>query len=125
MKPRMPFSLLALLVLLVSFPGLAWSQRLSIEVKVSDQVLEGTPLAWSSKEVLLLGRDGQLWNFSPSAVTTFQKNPHSFASLTSAEFRAQLSREFDRGFDVSGTGHFQIVHPAGQRDRWADRFEQL
>ena len=37
----------------------------------------------------------------------------------------QLQREFGRAFDVSGTGQYLVVHPAGQRDRWADRFEQL
>ena len=36
-----------------------------------------------------------------------------------------MLREFGREYDVSGTGQYLVVHPAGQRDLWADRFERL
>jgi hypothetical protein len=39
--------------------------------------------------------------------------------------RGQLMREFGDHFDVSGTGNYLVVHPAGQRDLWAQRFEEL
>jgi hypothetical protein len=48
-----------------------------------------------------------------------------FRSYSQAEIRGQLLREFGQGFDVSGVGHYLVVHPAGQRDQWAMRFEDL
>jgi hypothetical protein len=38
--------------------------------------------------------------------------------------RGMLQREFSN-LEVSGTGHYLVVHPAGERDHWADRFEEL
>ena len=39
--------------------------------------------------------------------------------------RGQLLREFGDHYDVSGTGNYLVVHPVGERDRWAPRFEAL
>ena len=83
------------------------------------------PLAWSSRDVCLLARDGHLWNFSPAEVTGYQKLTTNFQSYSAGDLRSQLTREFGKRFDVSGTGHYLVVHPAGQRDTWAPRFEQL
>ncbi len=87
--------------------------------------LEGRPLSWTGKEVELLCRDGSLRTFASEAATETKKVSDSFESYSAGDMRAQLRREFGRDFDVSGTGHYLVVHPAGQRDYWADRFEQL
>jgi len=34
-------------------------------------------------------------------------------------------RELGAGFEVTGTTHYLVAHPAGQEDRWAQRFEDL
>jgi hypothetical protein len=39
--------------------------------------------------------------------------------------RSRLSQEFGRGFEVSSTGHYLVVHPLGQSDQWSKRFEEL
>jgi hypothetical protein len=36
-----------------------------------------------------------------------------------------LQQEFDKRFDVSTTRHYLVVHPHGERDQWANRFEEL
>ena len=48
-----------------------------------------------------------------------------FDLFSQPELRSQLQREFGDAFDVSGTGQYLVVHPAGQRDLCASRFEQL
>ena len=103
----------------------AVGQKLLIELELKGKPLAGTPIAWSSGEVLLLGRDGRLWDFPSSEVKQFSKQTAAFSSLSAGQLRAQLAREFGRRFDVSGTGHYLVVHPSGQRDRWASRFEEL
>ena len=40
-------------------------------------------------------------------------------ALPAILFRGQLLREFGQGYDVSGVGHYLVVHPAGKRDQWA------
>jgi hypothetical protein len=39
--------------------------------------------------------------------------------------RGQLTSEFGRSYEVTGTGHFLVVHPRGEAKQWADQFEQL
>jgi hypothetical protein len=39
--------------------------------------------------------------------------------------RARLQAEFGRAFDVTGAGHYLVVHPRGQSGAWAERFERL
>lgn len=106
-------------------PAPAWGQRLLVELEVDGQRVEGSPVAWTSRDVLLLGRDGRLFDFAPGEVKKFRKLSTPFASATAREMRGDLSAEFGSRFDISGTGHYLVVHPKGQRDRWARRFEDL
>ncbi len=96
-----------------------------IELTLSGHKLEGTPLAWNEDKVHLLARDGKLWEFRPEAAENFRQTADRFRSYSTSELRAELLRELGNDFEVSGTGHYLIVHPRGQRDLWAERFEEL
>jgi hypothetical protein len=96
-----------------------------IRLTLGECTLEGTPLAWNAKQVFLLARDGQVHEFSPEQAKDPQRISGGFRSFSQAEIRGRLLREFGRGYEVSGVGHYLVVHPAGQRDQWAPRFEQL
>ncbi len=111
------------LVLCASVPANA--QKFTITLQLHGQQLEGSPLAWTDSDVALLRRDGSLLNFSPAGAEDFRKTSDGFQSYSQSELRTQLAQEFGPRFDVSGTGHYLVVHPIGQRDRWAGRFEQL
>jgi hypothetical protein len=114
---------LALIILV--WPGPANAQKFTIALELRGRQIEGTPLAWSNSDVTLLQRDGALLTFSPDEASRFRKTAVGFRSYSQGELRAQLAREFGRKFEVSGTGHYLVVHPAGQRDQWAGRFETL
>jgi hypothetical protein len=96
-----------------------------VELTLKGQRIEGRPLAWDDGTVRLLGRDGRLWQFDPRDATNFRKTSSRFRSYSPAELRASLLGELGQGFEVSGTGHYLIAHPRGQRDQWAQRFEDL
>ncbi len=96
-----------------------------VKAQVSGRFLEGTPLAESSSRVLLLSRDGQIVDFNPVDAHNYRRSAPRFFSYSNSEMRAQLYEEFGSDFDVSGTGHYLVVHPRGQRDLWAQRFEDL
>ena len=36
-----------------------------------------------------------------------------------------MLRELGSGYEVTGTGHYLVAHPKGQRDKWAQRLEDL
>lgn len=101
------------------------AQGITVELELDGRVMQGTPLAWSNHEVTLLRRDGYLLNFPPSKANNFRKLNNTFQSYSQRDLQAQLANEFGRGFDVSGTGNYLVVHPRGQRDKWASRFEHL
>jgi len=99
--------------------------RITIKTNVAGQWIEGLPLRRSDTEIQLLARDGHLHTFSHDKAKNYSKIADDFRGYTAAELRGRLLREFGSRFDVSGTGHYLVVHPAGERDQWADRFEEL
>ena len=75
--------------------------------------------------MVLLGH-GVLYEFNPKEAKEAAKTSPRFVGFSSSEMKSALQQEFDkRYFDVSATRHYLVVHPAGERDEWADRFEQL
>jgi hypothetical protein len=96
-----------------------------IRFELRGQTLEATPLAVSKDRAFMLARDGQLLEFPPSEAGSAAQVAGGFRSFSQAEIRGQLLREFGGRYEVSGVGHYLVVHPAGKRDQWAPRFEQL
>lgn len=101
--------------------GANWMLKLTLQ----GQTIEGMPLHWSEERVYLLGRDGRLWDFPPGEARDYRKTSNRFQSYSVSELRAILLRELGNRFDVSGTSHYLVAHPKGQRDQWAERFEDL
>ena len=87
--------------------------------------LEGQPLAWTDDQMLLLGRDGQLYEFPPKAAVKSKKTGVHFRGYSVFEMRERLREEFDKTYDISHTQHFVVVHPRGEWSVWADRLEDL
>jgi hypothetical protein len=108
-----------------STAGDAFPNMGMIEFTLSGQKVEGTPLSWNDNLVHLLGRDGRLWEFKPDAAENFRQTADQFHCYSPSELRAELLRELGGEYEVSGTGHYIIAHPRGQRDLWAERFENL
>ncbi|MCH2124727.1 MAG: DUF1570 domain-containing protein [Pirellulaceae bacterium] len=106
-------------------PGVAWGTGPTVEFDLHGQTLAATPIAWNENRVLMLGRDGYLWDMSPQEASNYQKTADDFSAFSQAEMRGMLLREFGEPFEVSGTGNYLVVHAAGQRDRWAPGFEKV
>lgn len=92
---------------------------------VGSHVVEGQPLAWTDDQMLLMGRDGRLYEFPPKAAKNSKKTGGSFRGYTVLEMRDRLRSEFSKAFDISHTQHFVVVHPRGEWSVWADRLENL
>lgn len=96
-----------------------------IQADVDGQRVEGRPLFWSKSRVQLMLRDGQLFDFRTSQAKNYRRTSDRFRSYTAAEIRSRLASELGNKFDITGTGHYLVAHPAGEKDRWAERFEDL
>lgn len=118
-----PFRLAFLATVFFTLPLSA--EETLLRMTLGERTLEGTPLTWNAKQVFLLARDGQVYEFAPDQAKDPSRVAGGFRSYSQAEIRGHLLREFGQGFEVSGVGHYLVVHPAGQRDLWAPRFEQL
>ena len=86
--------------------------------------LEGLPLQWGRDAGYLLGRDGRLWSVNPREAKGVSQTS-KFRPYKDAEIRNSLIQEFGDRFEVTGTGHFVVVHPVGDGAYWSPRFEEL
>jgi uncharacterized protein DUF1570 len=116
---------LALIIWMVAFVCPTLAAEPLVKFELPGRTLEGTPLVSAQQKAFLLARDGQCVEFSPSEATSVSQVAGGFKSYSQAEIRGNLLREFGKGFEVSGVGHYLVVHPAGKRDQWAPRFEEL
>jgi len=121
---RTIFAAVAVLLAIASAATAANRPNWTMIVDIGDERVEGTPLSWSKQQVLLLGRDGRLWDFSPKESRNFRKVSSTFASYSASEMRAALERELRGKLVITGTGHYLVAHPKG-KEAWAQRFEQL
>jgi hypothetical protein len=124
MKPPKQTIILAALWLIGISPA-ARPADFMFRARVDGQMLEGKPLSWSGEQMLLLGRDGRLHDFNPKQAKEAQKTSPRFFGYSPAEMKSALQHEFDKRFDISTTRHYLVVHPRGERDQWANRFEDL
>lgn len=121
---RLTANYLLLTVVLVSGTALG-GEPPAIEIQLPRQKVVGRPLLWSAERIHLLGRDGRLWDFTPTQAKDYRQASDIFRPLTKNEMRGQLQHEFGDGFEVTSTGNYLVVHPAGQENQWAQRFEVL
>ena len=99
--------------------------RFMMRADVDGRTVEGQPLVWSKAQIILMGRDGALYDLDPAAARNAQKSAPEFIPYTSAELSALLRAEFDRSYDVTVTPHFVVVHPRGPGSAWGERLEGL
>lgn len=121
---RARWILLALGVVL-SLLGTAAADDFMFRARIDGKMFEGKPLAWSTTEIALLGRDGQLHVIDPRKAKEAKKIATRFYGYSNSEMKRELYREFGKDFDISTTKHYMVVHPSGEKDKWAARFEEL
>ena len=98
--------------------------QITMDALVRGLRVQGTPLAWSNEKVVLLGRDGALIEFAPGEAQDYHKTGDNFAPYSHSVLRGMLGTEFGPKYEVTGTGHFLVVHPKDQ-PQLAQRFEDL
>ncbi len=113
------------LALTVALAGPLLAAEPLVRVELASRRVDGMILARDSQMTFLLARDGRCLDFANKDAKRLTPLGGEFQSYSQAEVRGQLLREFGKGYEVSGAGHYLVVHPAGERDDWAPRFESL
>ena len=67
-----------------------WAGQWTLKLDLHSRQVEGTPVFWSSSHVLLLGRDGSLWEFGPEEARNFSKTSDDFRGYSASEVRGQM-----------------------------------
>src|SRR4051812_47639733 len=124
MRPRR-ILLLVIVGLIAPLCSHARGAEFMFRANIDGKTIEGKPLTWSSQQMLLLGRDGKLYDFNPKLAKDAEKTSPNYIPYSAAELKALLQYEFDSRFDITLTRHYVVVHPRGERDEWAGRFEDL
>lgn len=117
--------LIATALAVVLRPETTWAGEWTLEVRRGDQIIQGMPVDWSQREVLLLARDGSFWTLDLGSITAYRKLADQFYPYSMMELRSQLRGEFGTEYDITTSTHYLVVHPVGQRDVWNARFEQF
>jgi hypothetical protein len=112
-------------VIFLAVCNCAAAAEFMFRARVDGVLLEGKPLSWSANNVILMGRDGAVHEFNPKAAKEAKKTSPRFFGYSPSEMKTALQKEFGKRFDVTTTRHYLVVHPSGERDQWADRFEDL
>ncbi|MBX3425844.1 MAG: DUF1570 domain-containing protein [Pirellulales bacterium] len=92
---------------------------------VAGRLVEGQPIAWSTERVMLLGRDGALYDFAAAEAKQAKRIAGAFQGYSSSQMQALLREEFGAGWEVTPTAHFVVAHPRGPWSAWAERLESL
>ena len=96
-----------------------------LQANVRGQQVEGLPLFYTPSRMQLLLRDGSLLDFKKSEARNVRESADTFRGYSASEMRRRLAEQFGREFDVTGIGHYLVVHPRGEKNRWAQRLEDL
>ena len=125
LRPFIVTTFVALLAVGVMLGPATAAEPWTLQLELDGKQIQGVPLRWSDSRVILMGRDGEVWRFSPHEATNFRKVPGQFRGYDYSEMRGRMLTEFHQGFELSTTPHYFIAHPPGQADRWTKRFEEL
>ncbi|MEM8679508.1 MAG: hypothetical protein AAGF97_09170, partial [Planctomycetota bacterium] len=120
----MPLARLLASLLCLVFAQRAFTEDWMLQVEHRQRPIVGRPLQWDNQSFLMLARDGQIMELDLGLARQGKTLRQPFHSYSASEMRAQLMREFGSAFEVQGTGHYLVVHPAGQPE-WPARFEAL
>jgi hypothetical protein len=96
-----------------------------LELSVGGTSYVGKTLAHDKRICWLAERDGRLTELELAQVTGFRKVEDRFRSLSAVDLRSQLRKEYGRGWDIVGTGHYLVCGPAGRAAEMGEHFEQL
>lgn len=96
-----------------------------VRLLLNKKAVDGAVIFWEPEAASVIACDGRWHWFAPHEAEGIRKTQSTFRAFNPAEMRTKLLEEFGSGYDVSGAGRYLVVHPAGQRDVWAPRFDEL
>lgn len=107
-----------------TFPHSASAQD-TISVSFNEKTFVGKPLFTSAHQTVLLARDGRIRRLPGTNTAAITDLNEEFKGYSHTDLESRLRREFGPRFEISFTRHYVVVHPRGQAEVWAKKFETL
>jgi hypothetical protein len=98
---------------------------MTIKVVVDGKTVLGRPLAATSREIVMLRRDGRMLELAVSDLEKLEESGQPFTPYSSLQIQEHLQKLFGKAYEVTRTPHYVVVHPPGMKRIWADPFEEL
>ena len=96
-----------------------------LELNVLEEVHRGKLVAMDDETAWVMTREGRLEKLAVEDIKSFKRISPKFQSLTSAQVRDGLRREFGKGFEVAGSEHYLVCAPPGKAQEYAKLFEGI
>ena len=112
------------LVLLTASTSVPGAERL-VRIQNADSEYTGKIVALSQSRCTLMDRQGRLVELDIAKIKEMERLSERFRADSTSTFRADLGREFGRGYEVAGTTHYLVCTPRGQGGKYADLFEKI
>ena len=97
----------------------------TVSVSFDEKTFVGKPLFTSAYQTVLLARDGRIRRLPGTNDASITDLNEDFRGYSHTDLESRLRREFGPRFEISFTRHYVVVHPRGQADFWAEKFETL
>jgi len=94
-------------------------------VKSDTAEYTGKIVALNRSRCTLMDRRGRLVDLDVPKLTGMTQVGTRFRADSVSSFRASLSTEFGKGYEVAGTTHYLVCAPAGRAKKYARLFEQI
>ena len=96
----------------------------TVRLKVGNKTTIGRLMEMNNQQAILLRRDGRMVEFSRQEIDDIE--PISgFKPYTAQSLQNHYRKMFGKGYEVTRTRHYVVVHPPGMRSQWADPFDEL
>ncbi|HMO93186.1 MAG TPA: DUF1570 domain-containing protein [Pirellulaceae bacterium] len=96
-----------------------------IKVTVSGKRITGQLLASDSTSFALLQTDGRMQHLQHAEVKEMSEISGTFRPMSPSSLKDRMLKLAPKGYEVTNTGNFVVVHPVGTADQWAYPFEKL
>ncbi|MCH2200574.1 MAG: DUF1570 domain-containing protein [Fuerstiella sp.] len=121
---RLAVAGICILVLFTLSQTVSAGERL-VRIHCATDVYTGKILALSNACCTLMDRQGRLVELDVPKLKKVERLADRYKPASVATFRSELTREFGRRYEVSGTTHYLVCAPRGHAGRYADLFEQI
>lgn len=112
-------------LVLLTAPQTVFGRERLLRIHSPTEVYTGKIVSLSKARCTLMDRQGRLIDLDVSKLKRMECLADRYKPASVATFRSELTEEFGRRYEVSGTTHYLVCAPRGHAERYAAFFEHI